>query len=590
MAPDLIPVVPLAQSRRRAAVMFADMVGYSTRMERDEERVSAQVARSIELFRSLIADFGGEVVQVAGDGILALFNSAEQAVRLAMHVQHEFRDQAVWAEGEPIQFRIALHLGDIVTIDGRVQGHCVNVASRIQPLAQPGGILVTGAVRDAVRNLTNLFMLPLGTPALKNISQTVEVFAIGEQGSGGARSVEAPRGLPASNGHRQPSVAVLPLTNLSGDASNDHLCEGIANDIIANLTRFRSLLVIARHSAFMFDLKSSSAQDIGRHLGARYILGGSLRRSGKRLRIGVELREADSDSVVWSDRFDITIAALFGLLDDVTGAVASRLAVQIDMAERRQQAQSPRDLQAYGLVLRGQQLVLRFNRESNTHARRLFQEAIGLAPHFSRAHSAVSRTHNLDWRYSWSSAPEDSLKTALELARRAIDLDRLDARGFAELGFSCLYTKQHDESLANYERALALNPNDADIIAEYADSLVYADQPTKSIELMGKAMRLNPYYPDWYLWYLADAYNAMGRSADVIATVRQMQDPSEGRRMLAANFAHLGMMDEARAEAQEVLHLHPGFSISTWRRRPPYRDQTILERYIDGLRRAGLPD
>ena len=583
-------LAPPVQSRRLAAVMFADMVGYSARMELDEERVSAQVARSVELFRSLITDFGGEVVQVAGDGILALFNSAQQSVRLAVQVQREFRDQAVWAEGEPIQFRIALHLGDVVTSHGRVQGHCVNVASHLHPLAEPGTVLVTQAVRDAVRGFPGLLMRPVGRPELKNISQPIEIFALGEEGSSGVRAIEAPRGLPAFDARHQPSVAVLPFANLSGDASNDHLCEGIATDIIANLTRFRSLLVIARHSAFLFDLKSSSVQDIGQRLGARYILGGSLRRSDKRLRIVVELRDAGSDSVVWSDRFDIVINELFELLDEVTAAVASRLAVQIDMAEHRQQAQSPSNMPAYGLVLRGQQLVLRFNRESNTLARRLFQEAIGIAPDFSRAHSAVSRTHNLDWRYSWSLAPEDSLTTALDLARRAIELDRLDARGFAELGFSSLYTREHDESLANYERALALNPNDADIIAEYADSLVYAGQPAKSVELMQRAMRLNPYYPDWYLWYLADAYNAMGRPADVISTVHQMQDPSEGRRMLAANFAHLGMMEEAQAEARRVLRLHPGFTISSWRRRPPYRDQTILERYIDALRQAGLPD
>jgi len=589
MAIDPMPA-PSVQTRRLAAVMFADMVGYSARMERDEERVSAQVARSVELFRGLISDFGGEVVQVAGDGILALFTSAQQSVRLAVHVQREFRDQAVWAEGEPIQLRIALHLGDVVISHGRVQGHCVNVASHLHPLAEPGAIVVTGAIRDAVRGFPGLSMHPLGRPSLKNISQPVEIFAIGDKSGSGARATEPPRGLPAADTHQQPTVAVLPLTNLSGDAANDHLCEGIANDIIANLTRFRSLAVIARHSAFLFDLKSSSARDIGQRLGARYILGGSLRRSDKRLRIVVELRDAVSESVVWSDRFDIAIQELFELLDEVTAAVASRLAIQIDTAELRRQAQSPRNLQAYGLVLRGQQLVLRFSRESNTLARRLCQQAIGIAPDFSRAHSAVSRTHNLDWRYSWSPAPEDSLGTAIDLARRAIDLDRLDARGFAELGFSSLYMKQHDESLANYERALSLNPNDADIIAEYADSLVYAGQPARSVDLMRKAMRLNPYYPDWYLWYLADAYNAMGQAADVISTVHQMQDPSEGRRMLAANFVHLGMMEEAHAEARQVLRLHPEFTISNWRRRPPYRDHAVLERYIDALRRAGLPD
>ncbi len=570
--------------------MFADMVGYSARMEQDEERISAQVTRSVELFRSLIADFGGEVVQVAGDGILALFGSAQQSVRLAVQVQREFRDQAVWAEGEPIQFRIALHLGDVVTSHGRVQGHCVNVAANLHPLAQPGTIVVTGAIRDAIRGFAGLSLRPLGRPTLKNISQAIEIFAIGDESSSSVRAVKPLRELPAFEGYLQPSVAVLPLANLSADASNDHLCDGIAIDIIANLTRFRSLLVIARHSAFQFDLKSSSAQEIGQRLGARYILGGNLRRSEKRLRIVVELRDAASDSVVWSDRFDVAIEQLFDLLDEVTAAVASRLAIQIDIAEHRQQAQWPRNLQAYGLVLRGQQLVLRFNRESNALARRLFHEAIGIAPDFSRAHSAVSRTHNLDWRYSWSPAPEDSLRTALDLARSAIELDRLDARGFAELGFSSLYMKQHGESLANYERALALNPNDADIIAEYADSLVYAGQPDRSVELMHKAMRLNPYYPDWYLWYLADAFNAMGRPADVIATVQQMQDPSEGRRMLAANFVHLGLMEQAQAEARRVMRLHPGFTIGSWRGRPPYRDQAVLERYIDALRRAGLPD
>jgi tetratricopeptide (TPR) repeat protein len=247
-------------------------------------------------------------------------------------------------------------------------------------------------------------------------------------------------------------------------------------------------------------------------------------------------------------------------------------------------------MRAYGLVLRGQQLILRFSKEANAHARRLFEEAIDIAPDYGRAYSAMSRTHNLDWRYSWSAEPDQSLEAAVELAHRAIQLDRLDARGFAELGFANLYKKRHDDALAEYARAMALNPNDADIIVEYADALVYAGQPWKSVELLEKAMRLNPCYPDWYLWYRADAFNAMGRPAEVIATVQRMQNPDEGRRLLAANFAHLGMMDEARAQAREVMRLHPEFTISRWRDRPPYRDVAILERYVDGLRKAGLPD
>jgi tetratricopeptide (TPR) repeat protein len=264
--------------------------------------------------------------------------------------------------------------------------------------------------------------------------------------------------------------------------------------------------------------------------------------------------------------------------------------VQIDLAEHRHESYRPRDMLAYGLVLRGQKLVGLYTKEANSHARRLFDEAVEIAPDYGRAYSSLSRTHNLDWRYSWSPSPERSLESAVALAQRATELDRLDARGFSELGFASLYKKQHEKALAEYSRALALNPNDADIIAEYADALVYSGEPAKSVALLEQAMRLNPYYPDWYLWYLADAYFTLERHVDVVATVRKMQNPDEGRRMLAASFAHLGMMQEASAEAEAVLRLHPNFTISRWRHRPPYSDPAVLERFIDGLRKAGLPD
>ena len=217
-------------------------------------------------------------------------------------------------------------------------------------------------------------------------------------------------------------------------------------------------------------------------------------------------------------------------------------------------------------------------------------KAIKFTPQYSRAHSSISRSHNLDWRYSWSSNPENSLLAAIDSARASKTLDRLDARGCAELGYALLYRRQHDESLAEYARAMALNPNDSDIIAEYADALVYAGQPGKSVDLLERAMRLNPYYPDWYLWYLADAYDALGQYKEVIATVRRMEDPSEGQRLLAVAYANLNMPNEARGAAREVLRLHPGFRISRWRQRPPYRDGAVHERYLEGLRKAGLPD
>ena len=570
--------------------MFADMVSYSQHIERDETANASNAAQSIELFKAVIGDYGGRVANIAGDGILALFDSAEGALRFAIQIQTEFRDQSVWDDGDPIQFRIGLNLGEVTAGATNFHLHCVNVAARVQALAEPNSILVTGAVCQAVRDLPGITLRSLGQRSLKNITEPIEVFVVEKSNGSFAQTAPLPRPIPRADAARNPAIAVLALSNLSGDPRNDHLCEGIAEDIIANLTRFRNLIVIARHSAFLFSLRTSPLAEVQRRLGVRYVLGGSLRRADKRLRIAVELTDAVSESVLWSDRFSVEVEELFDLQDEIAGAVAARLSVQIDFAERRQESPYPRDMRAYGLLVRGQHLILKFTKEANAHARRLFDEAIELAPEYSRAHSAISRTHNLDWRYSWSAAPEESLETATNFARKAKQLDPLDARGFAELGYARLYSKQLQEALVEYAHAMALNPNDSDIIAEYADALVYAEQPAKSVELMEKAMRLNPFYPDWYLWYLADAYDALGRYEDVVATVQRMHDPSEGRRLQAIGYAHLGLMDEARAAAREVVRLHPGFTINEWCKRPPFRQGPVLERYKDGLRKAGLPE
>ena len=579
--------------RKHATVMFADMVEYSKRIELDEANNSLRAARAIELFKDLVAHYGGKVANVAGDGILALFENADHALRFAIQVRSDFRDQSAWHDGEPIEFRFGLNLGEVSEHEGNVIGHCVNVASRIQMLAAPNDILITAGLRQALQEDPAIKLRPLGPQLLRNISQPTEVFAVESNSPAPISTEYVPAPLPRISFEpqvRAPTVAVLALTNLSGDARNDHMCEGIAEDIIFNLSRFRSLLVIARHSAFMFSLRATTAQEVQRRLGARYILTGSLRRSEKRLRIAVELIDAMSETVVWSDRFNAGLEDLFDVQDEIAAAVAARLSVQVEIAERRQESDHPRDMRAHGLLIRGSHLLLHFNREANSHARRLFAEAIEYAPQYSRAHSAMSRTHNLDWRYAWSFRPDESLDAAVVLARRATELDELDARGFAELGNAKLYKKQISDSLVDYEQALMLNPNDSDIIAEYADALVYAGRPKRSVDLLEKAMRLNPYYPDWYLWYLADAYDSLGQYVDVVATIQRMRNPSEGSRLLAIACAHLGLKREAEAAAAEVLRLHPHFTIGQWRQRPPFQSGDAFDRYVEGLRKAGLPE
>ena len=597
-----MPASTSARPRRDlSAILFADVHGYAKLMDRNEERTYERVTRSVRLIKSLIGDYGGRVMNVAGDGVLALFESAPQALKFAVTIQQEFRNETVWsADDEPVVFRIGINLGEVlVDEEANVQGRSVNVAARIQALARPGGICVSEAVRRAVHDTLGVSMHSLGPQTLKNIAEPIEIFAIEINGPQPAYPTEPflreppPLGVPleAPAAPDEASVVVLPLDHMSGDPGSIHLCDGITRDIITNLSRFRDLLVIAPHSAFLFKQLGLPPQEMRRRLGVRYLFTGGLERSDSRVRIRAQLTEIESERVIWSERFDGDLGELFAFQDEVTTVIAARLAIHISAAERRRAiaAQTP-DLRAYGLILRGQYLSLHFKKEANLHARRLFEQAAEIDPRYGRSYAGMSRTFNLDWRYAWSASPDTALEQAVNLAQMAIGQDRMDARGYGELGFSFLYRKEHEASLAAYERAMELNPSDADIIAEFADARVYAGQPRDAIQLLKKAMRLNPYYPDWYLWYMADAYNALGQAEEVIATVQRMHDPAEGRRLLAANYAHLGMLQEARAHASEVLRLHPGFTISSWAQRPPYKDRIILENYMEGLRKAGLPE
>jgi adenylate cyclase len=282
---------------RRAAVLYADMVEFSRRMERDEAQSAGQVARSLQLFRALVGDYGGQVANIAGDGIVALFDDPGAALRFAIQIQTQFREQSVWGDGHPIEFRIGLNVGDVTFHDAIAYGHCINVAARLQSLAEPGGIVVTGAFRSAAPVPAGILLRSLGRPHLKNISESIEIFAVDPIGGAAPIAFRSREG-PKSEQVGHPGIAVLALANLSDDPRNNHLCEGIAEDIIANLTRFRNLMVIARHSAFLFNLRENSAEEVRGRLGAGYILGGSLRRADNRLRIAVELIDAASGSAL----------------------------------------------------------------------------------------------------------------------------------------------------------------------------------------------------------------------------------------------------------------------------------------------------
>jgi TolB-like protein/class 3 adenylate cyclase len=593
-----MPEASIAAPRRQlSAILFADVHGYSRLMAKNEERTYERLSQSLRLIRSLMADYGGQFVRTAGDGVLALFESASQALKFAIVIQREFRNDAVWnADDEAIVFRIGINLGEVLIGEADIQGHSVNVAARIQALAHPGGICITEAVQRAVRDTLGVTMRALGRQALKNIAEPVDVFAIEVNGSelmpAPAPLVPAPAPLVPAVPALVPGevwVAVLPLDNMSGDPRDNHLCDGITRDIITNLSRFRELAVIAPHSAFLFKNLALAPEEIGRHLGVRYLLTGGLERTGIKLRIRARLTETEADRVLWSERFDGDLGDVFAFQDDVTDMIAARLAIQISAAEqRRALLHAPSELRAYGLVLRGQELSWHLRKEANLHARRLFEQAADIAPAYGRSYAALSRTFLHEWRYAWAASPEACLDKAVALAVEAITHDSLDARGYSELGFGHLYKKQHDASVAAYERAIDLNPNDADILAEMSLSLSYSGQVERAIELMKRAMRLNPYFPDWYLWYLGNAYFTIGDYGETVQTLNRMRDQSEAHRLLTSSYALLGRMGKARYHAGQVLAIQPDFSIEHWRKVPPDRDAATLERFLKGLRKAGL--
>jgi adenylate cyclase len=596
-----------------SAVLYADIHGYTRLVDRDEVGTVVRLTRSLALIRNLVGDYGGAVVNTAGDGLVAVFPSASQALHFAVEMQRELSNESAWSgEQEPIAYRIGIAIGDTIAGEDGVYGHTVNLAARIQTLADPGGICISDTVYQIVRGNSKFTLLSLGKKTLKNIAEPVEVYAV-DIASASQRSELVPfsplprpgKGIRADLPLAEPvsfftpvaakrpapegSLAVLPLENVSGDPADLHLCQGMAADLITNLCHFRNLMVIARHSTFLVAAQLQSLREIGQQLGVRYLLSGSFRRVGKGIRITVDLIEAETENTIWSERYDGSMDDIFAFQDDVTATTASRVAIHIDLAERRRlAAQAHPDLYAYGLILRGQDLSFRFRPESNLHARRLFEQARDLDPLYGRSYAAISRTFNFEWRYNWTSDPEAALNKALILAKLAVQYDDLDARGFSEMGLARLYLKEHDEALAAYEHALELNPNDADLLAEMGDCLVYVRQAERSVQLLERAITLNPYHPDFYLWYLGDAYFHLGEYEKTIQTLQKMRDQSEGHRLMAASHALLGQSDEAQRHAQAVMEVHPNFTIEQWRKVPPNKYPEDLEVFVEGLRKAGL--
>jgi TolB-like protein/Flp pilus assembly protein TadD len=386
-------------------------------------------------------------------------------------------------------------------------------------------------------------------------------------------------------------LAVLPFQINASDDRSARLAQGFCEDLANNLSRFRSISVISTHSSFHAAQEVFDIPLLADKLGAQYLVQGAITISDQRLKTVAGLIEGTSGIQVWSERYTEPTQDIFEVLDSLSSRLSSILARRLECVEQKYSGlRKPGSLMSYELLLRGYERYIRYTRGDNESARALFEEAVGIDPGLARAFTGISKTHNLEWRYRWSADPAHSLDLALETANVAIVTDPLDARGYSELGFAHLYRHELDAALQSYERAVSLNPNDADVLAEYADALVYNGEPKRALTVLDNAKRLNPIYPDWYLWNEGDAYFQSGQYREAIDVLIRIKDPAEASRLLAASFAHLNQLEEARRYAQIVLAKHPGFSIADWRAKQPFRDPSDVDRFVDGLRRAGLPE
>ncbi|MFW8635152.1 tetratricopeptide repeat protein [Cribrihabitans pelagius] len=582
----------LSIRRGLGAVLFADVVGYARLMSYNEIDTYSTLKSLLVELETACEEHDGRVVAIRGDGVLALFGHAADAVRFGVELHRiAGRSNQSRPPAQHIRFRAGVHLGEILMDDRGIHGDNVNIAARLQEIAEPGRVFVSAAVYEQIRDQLRFGYEFLGAQALKNIARPVATYCVRSEVEGAAMAATVRPGaqLAAPPPPEVPSVAVLPFESPGEGAAGSWFADGLTDDIILNLSKFKNLFVIARNSAFFFKAQSLPPQEAARKLGVRYVARGSVRRQGSRLRITAELIDAEAGRSIWGERYDRDISDIFAIQDELTEAIVASAAVLIEAQERQRMAQAvPADLAAYGFVLRGQQYIFRYTRQDNHAAQSLYQKALKRDGQYARASAALSRTLNIDWRYSWAPDAGRALDTALEFAQRAVDIDPTDARGFGELGFVHLYRKDHDAALSAYQRALALNPNDADLRSDYADALAHSGDNEAAISHLQQAMRLNPYFPDQYLWHLGGAYYNLAQYDAVIATLNRMNNPTEGQRMLAASYAQLGQMDKAREMARKHHAAHPNFSLDRWAQVQPDKLPEDTERFVEGLKKAGF--
>jgi adenylate cyclase len=575
--------------RRLAAIFAADVAGYSRLMSQDEAGTLRALGAAREIMDSLIAQQGGRIANTAGDSVLAEFPSAVDAVQCAVAVQEKLAEaNAGVAEDRRLQFRIGIHLGDVAVRGGDLLGDGVNIAARLEGMAQPGGVCLSGAVHGFVRKALPLAYTDLGEQRVRNIDEPVQVYALmpapvppSQPSDGQPKALSLPD---------RPSVAVLPFKNVSGDAEENYLSDGITEEIITGLARFRSLFVIARNSSFAFRDDSTDVAEVGRRLGVSHLVEGRVRRFGERLRISAKLIEATTSAHVWAGHYDRKLEDLFAVQDEVAQMIVSTLVGTLEHTRLEQAFRRPTDsIVAYDFLLRGLAYFRGYAEKDNQRACEMFEQAVARDPRFGLAHAYLAFGRVA--LNGYASAPSEILACSFRRAVHGVDLDPQESRCYRSLGMICLYRRDYDAAERHLARALDLNPNDADGKSQLGYLLALRGKPEEGLEWMAIARRLNPLHPIWYDFSAGIALYSLRRYEEAAQAFKRLPNPGVwARARLAACLAQVGRSAEAQAEAIAILSIRPEFSIQQF-----MESDVLLERIDDrehlweGLRRAELP-
>jgi adenylate cyclase len=558
-------------------------------MEEDE----ISTVRTLESCRSIMAEvierYRGRVVDSPGDNLLAEFPSVVDAVECAVEVQKEMKTKnAELHEKRRMQFRIGINLGDVIEEGDRIYGDGVNIAARIEGLSEAGGICISGTAYDQIESKLGLEYEYMGERIVKNISKPVRVYQVLMKSEDTTAKDSRAIDLPDN-----PSIAVLPFDNMSDDPKQEYFSDGLSEEIITALSKVPKLLVIARNSTFTYKGKPVKVQQVGEELGVRYVLEGSLRKAGERVRITAQLSDAITGQHVWAERYDSELKDIFALQDSITLKILQAMQVKLtDGEQARVYGKGTDNLEAYLKWLQGKEYLTRARREGIVLGRQMFEETLSLDPNWAQAYVLLGWTYLLESFFGWSTSPEESLNEAFKLAQKALTLDDSIPGPYGLLSQIYILKRQHDQAIEKARRAVELEPNLSFAYTWLGAALMYAGRPEEAISLYQKAIRLNPFPPAYYLRDLGEAYRMAERYEEAITafkkTIQSNPDHLEAHLGLACVYSILDRNDDNREEVAEVLRINPDFSLKEHIKTYPYKNRADLDTLIDALKKAGL--